>query len=333
VPTSTSLNLRAVLKSAVTRSGMDVPARRVTGLTAPAKALHVAGVAHAHPQGVVLYVVPDDGDLEQSCADVTFFLSALEGLTAAAAERAVLSYPSHEVDPYRGLAPHVGVTSARARALHGIARGTARVVIASAAGLLPRISSPDRMLGASVELRSGQDIAPTDLAEVLVEAGFSREDPADEHGEFAVRGGIVDVFPAGDPHPVRLEFIGDTIESLRTYDPSTQRSIAAIDQVEIVPLRDVLAGLTSRATPDASLSPAAQDFSPADRSATLFDYLARARHADVVVSESDEVETNAADLLKQVQESYESARGGDENVPSPDALFADWDLVRARLDQ
>src|SRR3989442_8532001 len=220
---------------------MEVSARTLTGLTAPAKALLVASTAHAHPQSVVLYVVPSDGDLEENCADVSFFLTALEGLTATGAERAVLSYPSHEVDPYRGLAPHVGVTSTRARALYAIARGTARVVVASGAAILPRVTAPERMLAASLDLRPGQDIAPTDLAELLIDAGFTREDPADEHGEFAGRGGIVDIFPAGDTHPVRLEFIGHTIETLRTYDPSTQRSIAPIDQIAVVPLRDVLA--------------------------------------------------------------------------------------------
>src|SRR3954468_18438768 len=129
-----------------------------------------------------------------------------------------------------------------------MANGTARVVIASAAALLPRVTTGDRLLAASLDLRPGQDIAPTDLAELLVDAGFTREDPADEHGEFAVRGGIVDIFPAGETNPVRLEFIGDTIETLRTYDPSTQRSIAAIDQVVIIPLRDVLAEPNARDT-------------------------------------------------------------------------------------
>ena len=95
MPTSTSLNLRAVLKTAITRSGMDVPARVVAGLTPPAKALAVASASHARPHGVVLYVVPGDGDLEEACADASFFLAALEGLTSAAIERAVLSYPSH----------------------------------------------------------------------------------------------------------------------------------------------------------------------------------------------------------------------------------------------
>src|SRR5438128_4713117 len=264
---------------------MDIPARIVSGLTQSANALFVAAAAQARPHGVVLYVVPSDGDLEQSVADVAFFLAALEGLPATAAERAVLAFPSHEVDPYRGLAPHVGVTSARARALHGIGRGTARVVVASAAGLLPRVTAPERLLAASLELKPGQDISPPDLAERLSDAGFSREDPADQHGEFASRGGIVDIFPVAETHPVRLEFIGDTIETIRTYDPSTQRSIAPIDQIAIVPLRDVLSD---------------------DRSATLFDYLSRAKTAHTIVSERDEVEVSAAKLLEQVRRSYET---------------------------
>src|SRR4029078_9685009 len=125
----------------------------------------------------------------------------------------------------------------------------------------------------AIELKPGEAIARQDLGELLVDAGFRREDPADEHGEFAVRGGIVDIFPAGAANPVRLAFIGDTIETLRTSAPSTQRSIPPIDQVAVVPLRDVL-----------------QD----DRGATIFDYLARAREARLVVSEADEVSANAA---------------------------------------
>ena len=97
--TSTSLNLRALLKGAVTRSGMDSPAAAVSGLTPSAKALYVAAAANGLPHGVVLYVVPSDADLEQAVADVCFFISALEGLSAGAADQAVLPFPSHEVDP------------------------------------------------------------------------------------------------------------------------------------------------------------------------------------------------------------------------------------------
>ncbi len=291
---------------------MDAPARGVSGLTSSTKALYVAAAAHALPKGAVLYVVPTDADLDESVADARFFLAALEGLTDRAADAAVLPFPSHEVDPYRGMVPHVGVTSERARALHALASGTARVVVASAAALFPRVSAPGRLLQASVELRPNQDIAPSDLGELLVDAGFSREDPADEHGEFAIRGGILDVYPAGDEHPVRLEFIGDTIESLRTYDPATQRSIQPIDRLTIVPLRDVLGD---------------------DRSATLVDYLTRVKESRVVVSERDEVDASAQKLLESVRRSYEEAAAKNPTAtpPHPDALFADPIDVEARL--
>ena len=124
---STSLNLRALLKTAIARSGLDTRTHAVAGLTPSAKALFVAGASHERQQGLVLYVVPGDADLEQATGDVKFFLASLDGLSASAADRAVLPFPSHEVDPYRGLAPHVGVTSVRARALHAIANGTARL--------------------------------------------------------------------------------------------------------------------------------------------------------------------------------------------------------------
>ena len=310
--TSTSLNLRAVLKTAISRSGLDVPARAVSGLSAAGKALMVASAAHDLPHGVVLYVVPSDGELDSVVADVGFFLATLEGLSQSAIDRAILPVPSHEVDPYRGMAPHVGVTSVRAQALHGLASGAARVVVASAAALLPRVSAPQHLLNASMNLRPGQDIAPTDLAELLVDAGFSREDPADEHGEFALRGGILDIFPAGATHPVRLEFMGDTIETLRTYDPGTQRSIAPIDQLTVVPLRDILAG---------------------DRSATLLEYVARARDARIIVSERDEIDANVARLLDQLRHGYEEALTRQEQPPAPDVLFADWRDLGAKLTQ
>ena len=290
---------------------MDAPAAAVSGLTPAAKALFVAAAAQALPHGAVLYVVPGDADLENAVADVTFFLAALEGGSAAG----VFSFPSHEVDPYRGMAPHVGVTSARAGALHALATGTARIVVASAAALLPRVSAPARLMGLSIDIKPGQDVSPTDLAELLVEAGFTREDPADEHGEFALRGGILDVYPPGDSLPVRLEFIGDTIESLRTYDPATQRSTKPIDQLSIVPLRDVLAPADAGAGDDA-------------RNATVFDYLARVKETRIIVSEPDEVEAQAVKLVEQMERSYgETAT----KLPAPAALILDWAAVSTRL--
>src|SRR5688500_9102556 len=116
--TATSLSVRALLNSAIAKSGLSGRARAITGLTSPAKALAVAAAAHASRDAVVLFVVPGDPDLESATSDVRFFLGALEALPDAVVDRVVLPLPSYQVDPYRGLAPHFRATSARARALH-----------------------------------------------------------------------------------------------------------------------------------------------------------------------------------------------------------------------
>ncbi|MBI3262968.1 MAG: transcription-repair coupling factor [Acidobacteria bacterium] len=318
---SVSLTLRSLLKSAVSRvSPLQTSDRGavVSGPTPSAKALLVAGLAPA--EAVSFVVTPSDADVEQLSADIRFFLAALEGLTESDAEQAVLPFPSHEVDPYRGLAPHFKVAAARARALHAMAAGTTRVVVASAAALLPRVSDPSRLLDASVELRPGMDIDPHHLAAVLADAGFTREDPVDEHGEFCVRGGVVDIFPAADVQPVRLEFVGDTIEAVRRYDPATQRSIGALDQVTIVPLREVF--------------PAGEG--GIDQSATIFDYVAAASQPAYFVSEDEEVKKHARAFLDQVAASYDEASSRAaapeaQAVPTPQSLLVDWAEVEARL--
>ncbi|HSL22605.1 MAG TPA: transcription-repair coupling factor [Vicinamibacterales bacterium] len=315
--TSTSLTLRSLLKSAASRMRSGVAPSRVTGLTAAAKALFVAGAA---AETRCLLLAPSDADVEQLSSDARFFLSALEGLSDADARRAVLPFPSPEVDPYRGLAPHFEVSSARARALHALATGQARIVIASAAGLLPRVSAPARVISTSMELATGIDISPLDLGALLAEAGYTREDPVDQHGEYCVRGGVVDFFPAGDDFPVRIEFIGDTIESIRRYDPTTQRSIETLDRAGVMPLRDQL---------DDAIDVGG------DRSATLLDYLARGSDWAVFVSEPEEVGARAAKRVEQIQASYQDslARLPHTLVPEPAAVIATLEHFAPVLDR
>ena len=301
----TSLALRALLKKTFSRLGTGARAPRVTGLTAPAKAMFVAGAA---ARDRVLLVVPTDAEVERATADTRFFLTASEGLSEAEVEHAVLPFPSHEVDPYRGLAPHFEIASARARAMHALSEGTARIVVASAAGLLPRVSAPQHVAATSLTIKSGQDLSPTDLGDLLAAAGYTRQDPVDESGEFCVRGGVVDFFPAGADQPVRLEFVGDTLESLRTYDPGTQRSTGAIDQAAIVPLQDLLS-----------------DAEGADRSATIFEYLWAHGRPYVFISEPDEVRAQGEKLTAQIRASYEEAVRKGDKPPAPEALVLSWD--------
>ncbi len=321
--TTTSLTLRALLKTAVARTGIDAAGGTVAGLSWSAQALALAALSHAHPERLVVAIVPTDADVERLTEDTRFFAGAIEGHGRDAIERFVLPFPSHEVDPYRGLAPHLRVASARARALYGASAGEARVVVASAVALLPKVSPPQRLLNAALSLGPEVEIAPQDLAELLIDAGFTREDPVDEHGEFCVRGGIVDLFPPGAAEPFRVEFIGDTIETIRKYDPASQRSTGSIDQVHIMPMRETLE--------------TGSEAGPATLTATAFDHFLKARQPLLVVCELGDVQAAASGFLEQVEASFSEATSGRRparvpgRLPHPSEILIDWDSVASRL--
>jgi transcription-repair coupling factor (superfamily II helicase) len=310
--TATSLTLRALLSQAASKASLDRSGPTTAGLTPQAKALAAAAQARA-TTGVTLLVVPTDKEVEQLTSDARFFYGALEGASDAAVESAVLPLPSLQVDPYRGMTPHFRVAAARARALHAVATGTARLIVASAAALLPRVSPSDRLLKASLAMKPGTEIEPMDLADLLVDAGFTREDPVEEHGSFTLRGGIVDLFPAGDAEPVRLEFVGDMVETLRRFDPSTQRSTGPIDQLTIVPVRE--------------------RFEEPDRASELIpvlDFLS-IRGLRVIVSEFDQVVETVGKVRQQLDTSHADAanRGHVATLP-PAIAFVSWEDLEAR---
>src|SRR5690242_2210293 len=169
VSAASSLNLRSLLFGAIERAGLEPgPGQHLSGLTPPAVALALAAAAH---RGPVVAVVPADRDIEPLIADLRFFASTLEGWSAAQAERVILPCPSLEIDPYRDIAPHLDVTSARARVLHALATKTARVVVASLPAIASRVSSLARMREAGVALLPGAEVELTTLAERFVEAG------------------------------------------------------------------------------------------------------------------------------------------------------------------
>jgi transcription-repair coupling factor (superfamily II helicase) len=306
--TAPSLNLRALLSRAAGAAGLDRAVPVIAGLTPSAKALAAAVMARGRP-GATLLIVPTDKDVEQMTSDARFFYAALEGASDAAVERAVLPLPSLQVDPYRGMTPHFKVAAARGRALHAVATGAARLIVASAAALLPRVSPPDRLLAASIDIRPGSEIDPLALADLLVDAGFTREDPVDEHGSFTLRGGILDVFPAADAEPVRIEFAGDMVETMRRFDPSTQRSTGAVDQVVITPVSERFG----------------------DASVSLLDFISSAGPARFAVSEYELVAEQARKVHGQLVASHADAAGRGHVAARPPAEgFVPWEVLDER---
>ena len=314
-----SLTLRALLKSTSRRVGLGAAGELVTGLTPPAQALAVASAATTSP---AVLVVPTDNDVEVMTSDARFFYAALQGLPESEVVRAVLPFPSLEVDPYRAIVPHLDVASARARALTALAHGTARLVVASAIALLPRVTGSERVLQATRELVLGGESSPSALGDLLADAGFMPEDPVDEHGEFCIRGGVVDFFPAGESYPIRVEFVGDLIESLRQFDPGSQRSVTTLDRVTVVPLRETF----ERVGEDLD------DPQSVDRSSSVLEYISAQPSTRTFVAELEECDRRVSKAINQIGESHAAAKSRGENPPEPTTLLIAWPDIRARLE-
>lgn len=204
------------------------------GLTQPAKALYAALLWQALEQPL-LVITGSQRAAEDWLEALETFLGILH--RGAAPPRPLL-VPAWDVLPGQGLSPHNEIKEQRAAGLCRLAAGRVSIVIAPVESVLQRLRAPQKYLNLAVTLRKGEEAPMEDLAAHLVSIGYQRREPVEMEGEFSIRGGIFDVFPAEASRPVRIEFFGDTIESLRRFDPETQRSVLTIEEVTILPLEE-----------------------------------------------------------------------------------------------
>ena len=148
-------------------------------------------------------------------------------------------FPDWDMSPYEGRSPHLDVVALRVEALDLLQRG-ACVVVTTASALLSHTLSPDLYDLAVRDLGVSQEADLQELATHLVETGYERVKRVEGVGQFSVRGGIVDVCSFGNDHPVRLEFWGDEITSIRAFDLMTQRSVETFETVRFLPAREVV---------------------------------------------------------------------------------------------
>ncbi|HEX7175219.1 MAG TPA: transcription-repair coupling factor, partial [Pyrinomonadaceae bacterium] len=206
----------------------------VGGLTsAPARALAVAALRRETGKQLAV-VVQANRDLEAWERDLSFWAGAL----GEDPRGGVLTLPASEGDPYAGTSPHADTLERRALSLWRLARGDAPFVLLSARALVRRTLPPARLLEAGAVLRRDEDYAPEELVEKLLATGYVREDPVGAVGEFSIRGGILDLWSPGQDSPVRVEFFGDTVDSIREFDAETQLSVAQVRETEVVPMRE-----------------------------------------------------------------------------------------------
>lgn len=206
----------------------------LAGLTRTGKALVIAGLAHTFRTPIV--VLEPELELAEGLGQA---VGVLFEWFEPGASKSVCTLPGYDLAPYEGRSPHAAIMERRSTTLWSIAQGQARVVLAPA--LVARSRFRDRVYYRSLALtvNAGDEINREDLIEHLARAGYERHEPVDATGSFSVRGGIVDVFPPEAAWPLRIEFLGDVVESLREFNPETQRSRGQAASALLLPLSEL----------------------------------------------------------------------------------------------
>ena len=205
----------------------------LTQLLKSAKPLTLAGA----PTGFLPWVMTDlaraaDGRAVFIASDEVSMRALADAANWFAPEVEVLTFPSWDCLPYDRASPSLRVTSERLATLAALQRKTDKpqLLITTANAATQRVLTPFRIRQLTAHLAPGTRIDRDKLAELLQANGYVRTDTVADAGEFAVRGGLVDLFPSGMPHGLRLDFFGDEIETVRTFDPSDQRTTGRADE-------------------------------------------------------------------------------------------------------
>ena len=229
---------------------MMTVARSPAELIAPGRPLTLAGVADG-AEGLVV------ADLARAvaaranapatsllviCRDGPRMATLARALTFFAPEIAVLEFPSWDCLPYDRVSPHAGVVAQRMTAMSRLARikGHDRpsVLLTTVNAALQRVPAKAVVATQSLSAAPGNVIAMEGITRWLELNGFSRASTVREPGDYAVRGGIIDLYAPGMAEPVRLDFFGDTLETIRSFDPETQRTTDQLRALDLVPVAE-----------------------------------------------------------------------------------------------
>ena len=197
------------------------------GVYGSSKSFFLASLFRASPRPV-LAVLPTQEAAEAFFEDLKFFLRPSE----------VFLYPSTETLPFEPLQAHQEIRSERMAVLFSLTSETPFVTVSAAANLMQRVIPKAGLTSGVVEMKKGEEYSRDELVATLHEIGYSRMSMVEERGEMSLRGGILDIFPPMYDAPLRIEFFGDEVESVRSFDISTQRSLKDLDSIRILPARE-----------------------------------------------------------------------------------------------
>ena len=193
---------------------------------APALAIAEAAARHSGP---VLVLARSPRHADQLAGEIGFF---------AAATTEVLLLPDAETLPWDAFSPHPDITSRRLATLARLPALRRGVVVAASQSLLQRLPPPAWTATQGLEIALGDRLDPTALRAQLRDAGYLAVPQVTEHGEFALRGSLLDLYPMGSELPFRVDLFDDTVDSIRRFDPSTQRSLDRLERIRLLPGRE-----------------------------------------------------------------------------------------------
>ncbi|HTT22590.1 MAG TPA: transcription-repair coupling factor [Candidatus Sulfotelmatobacter sp.] len=309
---------------------------RVSGLSSTAKALLLTLWQRATERPLIV-VVNDNRAVED-------FIPILRGfceLTGACDPNFIISLPARDVLPFQNLSPHPELQEERATALWKIATGKASIVVSPIAATAVLQRSADYYTDLARILRRGESFDLDSLLAHLNTVGYTSADVVEMPGQYALRGGILDVYSPEAERPVRIEFFGDEVDSIRRFDPTSQRSSNPIDEALLLPLTETpvtdqllgaihtrlsgrrIAGTTEEIVEAAVRSggvtvfPGWEFYAPvAGSDRTIFDLLPQ---AVVLLDEPDTVRTEFDRFWSRVEEAHE--RSGVGNLVRPADLY------------
>src|SRR5882724_4570078 len=293
--------LKAPAVQALARRVEHGGAQTFSGIAASAQPFFATLLQKLFPTRAIVIVTENLKAQESFQQDLETWLAQLSTLNSQ-----LLFYPAWEILPHEGKLPPADVISNRLQTLVTLSNHStlnsqpSTLVVTSVTALLQKTFPPGEIQKRIRTLERGSKIAPLDLIEWLEEQGYEPEAQVSQKGEIALRGGILDVFPPTSPWPVRLEFFGDELESLRYFDPLTQISREEISEITIPPAGE-LGILRSR---KAEL-------------ATLLDFLPR--ETTFIFCDPEQIAIHA--------EEYES------QIPAGDPFFISWNEFQKRAEQ
>jgi transcription-repair coupling factor (superfamily II helicase) len=205
-----------------------IPADETRSVPPPATALAIARVASTH-DGLVLALAANEQHAYRLEAELRFFLD--DGLT-------LVHLPNTEVLPYDPFSPHQEILSERIAALHRLPQMRRGVLLTTADQLIQRLPPRQWLDSRAFALAAGEKLDPQAFRARLVAAGYQSVSEVQTQGEFAVRGALIDLFPMGSADAYRIDLFDEEIDSIRTFDPETQRSTDKVDAIRLLPARE-----------------------------------------------------------------------------------------------